>query len=120
MWWLLPIGIVIGIILCLFICNKMAQQLQKKMDNEIMIYENVQLILWIEWGNKMEITWDISQWESNGIMICHIIYCDKEVRAMGFANAWSVKELIEAQGPSIILLKDVTVHQWGGNFTWDF
>lgn len=29
---------------------------------------------------------------------------------MGLANAEMVKELIEAQGPSIIMLEDVTVH----------
>ena len=120
MWWLLPVGIIIGIVGTVVGSAFLAKWLQKKIDDESQIYENVDLILWIEWGNKMEITWDISQWAEKGIMMCHIIYCDKETRAMGLANAGMVKELIEAQGPSIIMLEDVTVHQLGGNFTWEF
>lgn len=120
MWWLLPIGILIGIVGTLVGCNFIAKWFQKKMENESQIYENVNLILWIEWGNKMEITWDLSQWEEKEIMVCHVVYCDREMRAMGFANGEMLKEILEAQGPSVIMTEGVTVYQWGGNFIWEF
>ena len=117
--WQLLIGILIGIIITLKGCNLLAKRLQKKIENEIQIYEDVDLVLWIEGGNKMEVTWDLSQWEKDGRMMCHIIYCAKEMRAAGYANARNMQELLK-EGPTIMEINHATVYQQGGDFYWEF
>ena len=115
--WLI-VGFFVGIssllLLCFWASRKMQQFQQEEENEDIIVYGDADLLIYAEMGDQLQMTWDISQYETNRRIMCHVVG-DKETFKMLPLEA---QRAIQENPCNWTLIPHVTVWQQGGNFNW--
>lgn len=97
-----------------------SRRLQKQEDQEdaenIVLYNDVNLLIFAQKGDQVEMIWDISKWQETNVISVQVTYNDAIINML----PEDVREMFKesAETASFAIVPNAHVWQQGGTFGW--